>query len=213
MSKVSAILFDLGNVLFDLDIPRTWRAMEKIMDVSFEHPFAYPPTKEIMYAYECGTIDTGTFVGEIQRLCVPGTTAEQVVNAWNAMLLQMPAQRFAFLEALKKEFPLFLLSNINTLHLEYFYRHVRDQHQVRNWNTDYFQQTFYSNHLGLRKPDPAIYQHVLASIDFAPEQVLFIDDNIHNINSAAELGIQTIHLGEKEELIDHAFFKTVLKNG
>jgi len=212
-TAIKAILFDLGNVLFDLDIPRTWRAMEQIMGVTFEHPVAYPPTKELMYAYECGKIDTGIFVGELQRLSLPGTTAEQIVNAWNAMLLEMPARRFGFLKQLKKEFPLYLLSNINTLHLEFFYRHVREAHEVRNWDADFFEQTFYSNLLGLRKPDPAIYQHVLERIDVAPEQLLFVDDNQHNIASAAALGIQTIHLGEKEEVCDHPFFKTISING
>jgi len=82
-SKISAIVFDLGNVLYDLDIPKTWRALEALLAVKFEHPFAYPPTKEIMYAFETGSIDTGTFLGELQRLCIPGTTPEQITNAWN----------------------------------------------------------------------------------------------------------------------------------
>jgi len=52
-----------------------------------------------------------------------------------------------------------------------------------------------------------LYEHVLAEIKFAPEQVLFIDDNLQNIEGAKSLGIQTIHLGIEEELIDHSFFK------
>ena len=211
MKDIKAIVFDLGNVLFDLDIPLTWRALEKIMDVTFEHPFGYPPTKEIMYDYECGKIDTGTFIGVIQRLCKREITAEQIVNAWNAMLLTMPAARFEFLATMKSHFPLYLLSNINSLHLEYFYRHIRDDHGIINWDKAFFQQTFYSNLLGMRKPEKEMYEHVLAEIDYAPESVLFIDDNPHNIASAKSMGIQTILLGEKEEVMDQPFFQSFLK--
>ena len=212
-SSVSAIIFDLGNVLFDLDIPRTWRALERIMQVKFDHPFAYPPTREIMYAYERGTVDTGAFVGELQRLCPGDTPVESVVEAWNAMLLQLPPQRLPFLTALKKRMPLYLLSNINALHLEFFYRHMRDEHGVLNWDAAYFEQTFYSNYLGMRKPDTPIYEHVIDSIGLPAEQILFIDDNEHNIRGADQLGIQTIHLGVEEEVIHHSFFQAILTHG
>lgn len=210
---ISAIVFDLGNVLFDLDIPRTWRALEQLMDVQFEHPFAYPPTKEIMYAYETGDVSTGAFVGELQRLCKPETKPEQIVEAWNAMLLTLPPKRLPFLKALKQKYPLYLLSNINSLHLEFFYKHMREVHDLRNWDTTFFDQTFYSNYIGLRKPDIAVYEHVIDSINHAPESVLFIDDNAHNIKGAQSLGIQTIHLGASEEIVDHSFFKSLNVHG
>jgi len=205
-----AILFDLGNVLFDLDIPKTWRAMENILEVELEHTFNYPPTQEVMYAYEKGLVDTGTFVGEIQRLCPSDVSAEKIVDAWNAMLVTMPKERFDFLEVLKKRFPLYLLSNINSLHLEFFYRHIREDHGVLNWDNKYFKQTFYSHLLGMRKPEPEIYQHVAAEINLPMESIVFIDDNVHNIRSAAELGMQTYHLGEKEEVISVEFFQQFL---
>jgi len=209
-ANVKAVLFDLGNVLFDLDAPKTWRAMESLFEVELEHTFNYPPTKEVMYAYEKGLVDTGTFIGELQRLSKPGTTAEQVMDAWNAMLLEIPAARFDFLTKLKRHFPLYLLSNINTLHLEFFYRQVRDRHQILNWDTAYFEQTFYSHWLGVRKPEPAIYQHVSKEIGIPLESIFFIDDNEHNIKSASDLGMQTYHLGEREEVMNLSFFQKYL---
>ncbi len=210
-SATKAILFDLGNVLFDLDANRTWRAMEKLLGAEIEHTFNYPPTQELMYGFEKGIVDTGRFIGELQRLCVAGTTPEQIMNAWNAMLLEIPKKRFEFLNQLKQHFPLYLLSNINTLHLEYFYHHVRDQHQLLNWDKAFFQQTFYSHWLGMRKPDSAIYQHVALEIGLPIESILFVDDNEQNIKSAAALGMQTYHLGEREEVMELDFFQKYLK--
>jgi len=206
-ANVKAILFDLGNVLFDLDIPKTWRAMESLFGVKLEHTFNYPPTQDLMYGYEKGLVDTGTFIGELQRLSKPGTTSEQVMDAWNSMLVEMPAKRFAFLSKLKEHFPLYLLSNINTLHLEFFAQHVRDQHQILNWDTAFFQQTFYSHLLGMRKPEPAIYKHVAKEIGLPMEAIFFIDDNENNIKAAADLGMQTYLLGEKEEVMHLSVFQ------
>ena len=52
----------------------------------------------------------------------------------------------------------------------------------------------------MRKPFREIYQLTLDRFEFRPEQSLFIDDNLRNVNAAAEFGIQTIHFGKPNEL-------------
>jgi len=205
-----AIIFDLGNVLFDLDIPKTWRAMEKVLGTTFEHTFNYEPTREVMYAYERGLVDTGTFVGEIQKLAKEEVTPQQIVEAWNAMLMTMPKRRFDLLERLEDHFELYLLSNINTLHLEFFHRHLRDDHGILDWESKYFDRTFYSHHLGMRKPDSEIYEYVIDEIGHATNSLVFIDDNIHNIESAKKMDIQAFHLEEKAELLEMDIFENLI---
>ena len=51
-----------------------------------------------------------------------------------------------------------------------------------------------------RKPFREIYQLTLDRFEFRPEQSLFIDDNLRNVNAAAEIGIQTIHFEKPNEL-------------
>ena len=51
-----------------------------------------------------------------------------------------------------------------------------------------------------RKPFREIYQLTLDRFRFRPEQSLFIDDNLRNVNAAAEIGIQAIHFGKPNEL-------------
>lgn len=48
---------------------------------------------------------------------------------------------------------------------------------------------FFSCEMGLRKPEPAIYEKVLHELECQPETVLFIDDRPENIEAAAALGI------------------------
>ena len=57
----------------------------------------------------------------------------------------------------------------------------------------------------LIKPDPAIYELAISRFDLIPQETLFIDDRIDNIEAAQKLNFQTIHLTDPsliQELID-----------
>lgn len=63
----------------------------------------------------------------------------------------------------------------------------------RDFN-DCFVKAYYSHEMGLRKPAAESYQFILEEQKLNPEETLFIDDTIKNIEAAQELGFQTIHL-------------------
>ena len=57
----------------------------------------------------------------------------------------------------------------------------------------------------LIKPDPAIYELAISRFDLIPEETLFIDDRLDNIEAAQKLKFQTIHLTDPsliQELIE-----------
>ena len=57
----------------------------------------------------------------------------------------------------------------------------------------------------LIKPDPAIYELAISRFDLMPQETLFIDDRLDNIEAAQKLNFQTIHLTNPsliQELID-----------
>ena len=51
-----------------------------------------------------------------------------------------------------------------------------------------------------RKPFPEIYQLILSRFNLKAEESLFIDDNLRNIEAARELGIQSIHFENPDQL-------------
>ncbi|WP_375426269.1 HAD family hydrolase [uncultured Friedmanniella sp.] len=53
-----------------------------------------------------------------------------------------------------------------------------------------FEAQFYSCEMGLAKPDPAYFHHVLDALGLQPEEALFMDDTEANVQSAAQLGIR-----------------------
>jgi epoxide hydrolase-like predicted phosphatase len=67
-----------------------------------------------------------------------------------------------------------------------------------------------SAYVGLRKPDPAIFRLTLDQLGVAPQQAVFLDDELRNVDSARELGIHTVQfvtpdtsLAELEALLGH----------
>jgi len=58
----------------------------------------------------------------------------------------------------------------------------------------------WSFQLGIAKPDPEIYRHTLAKLGTRPEETLFIDDKLENIEAARALGMKAIQFFSVEEL-------------
>jgi putative hydrolase of the HAD superfamily len=69
--------------------------------------------------------------------------------------------------------------------------------------------------VGMRKPDPRIYEHTCALLDVEPTVAVFLDDNADNIDAAAGLGLETVHFGadpvvslaELDEILDRRGIK------
>ena len=61
-----------------------------------------------------------------------------------------------------------------------------------------FHQVIESSKVGLRKPDPAIYQMMCQALDVAPAQAVFLDDLGINLKPARALGMQTIKVGDPD---------------
>jgi epoxide hydrolase-like predicted phosphatase len=59
--------------------------------------------------------------------------------------------------------------------------------------TDAFDEIVISGVVGVQKPDPAIYRIVLDRLDLTPEETVFVDDFVQNIQAAEQLGMHTLH--------------------
>ena len=87
-----------------------------------------------------------------------------------------------------------ILSNMGDSVLENIKREFR-------WIDD-FDVLVWSFQLRLAKPDPAIYRHVLKELDTLPEETLFIDDKLINVEAAQALGMKALEFTTVERLRD-----------
>ena len=199
---IKNIIFDFGGVLLDLDIQRSYDALGKITGQSYTLESLPPAFKERVVAYETGKINTESFIWFWQNICHPNVPqGDEIIRAWNAMLLGWQPEKFDFLDSLRKHYRIFLLSNTNALHLEWVKRDLKNNHGITNFESRFFDHAYYSHEMGLHKPDAAIYTAVLQDAGLEPSETLFIDDNVSNVQSAASIGIHVYHHDPKKNLI------------
>lgn len=91
------------------------------------------------------------------------------------LLLEQLAQR---------GYPMHVLSNYPV-----WYRWIEERLRVSR----YVPWTFVSCHLGLRKPDPAIFRRVARELSRSPAECLLIDDRARNCEAARAEGMPAIH--------------------
>ena len=189
-------VFDLGGVLINLDVKRCFIAFEKLMgeenmrvmlgmDRNGEGVKAVSvASKQLMADFERGLISPDEFIEEVLRYCYPGTTRDMVLEAWMAMLDDLPEERLQFVDSLRtKGCKVYLLSNGNDLHFDFINRKYHlDTH---------FDGFFLSQKMHMAKPEPQIFNAVQQAIGY-PESVVFIDDILVNRQAAEQtVGWQT----------------------
>ncbi len=202
MTDKKILLFDMGGVLINIDYHRTIKAFEALGINNFEEMYSQANQSGLFDAYEMGEISTFQFVNGLLDVLPKGCNANQVVHAWNAMLLDFPLARLNFLENLSKTHTLYMLSNTNELHVEKALRIVKEVTEKPLAN--YFTKIFWSHELGDRKPHGSAFEKVLSEINAKAEDVLFVDDSIQHVEGARSVGIESVHL--KEEIMTHPSF-------
>jgi putative hydrolase of the HAD superfamily len=204
LSDVSNIIFDLGGVIINLDIKQTETAFLNLVPTAEREE-----KKDILYAseifpeYERGNVDDETFVKEVSGILGNGVSKQAVIDAWNAMLLDIPAERLNLVHNLKAlDKRVFVLSNTNQIHLDAFNIILEQAH---GWSDldEIFHKAYYSHRMGARKPEPLIFQQVLDEQNMSPSKTLFIDDNPQNVAAAGALGLQTLHIVPPDHLLNH----------
>jgi len=200
--KIKNIVFDFGGVLLDLDYTKTHDAMSKLLGFEFMPATFAPETTKFLNEYEIGKINTETFIWNLQRLAkkeVP--IGQDVIKAWNAMLLGWQPAKFDFLLSLRKKYKTYLLSNTNELHLTWVLNDLKKHHNIVDFDTTYFEKTYYSHLIGMRKPDSEIFEFVTQDAGLDPAETLFIDDLEVNTLAAKVTGWKVYQHDPKDDLI------------
>lgn len=197
MSKfpVRNLLFDLGNVLIDIDIPGAHTRIRQL----FREDASKEVIDQALLKYECGKISTEIFINALLSQSQRHVQALDIIEAWNSMLIGMPASRIDMLYQLKPHFPLYVLSNTNALHIEWVHRYMKREHGLHRFE-DLFTTTYYSHLVRDRKPNASIFEFITADAGIVPEQTLFLDDLPENIETAESIGFQTCLVRPGEEV-------------
>ena len=188
---IKNIIFDLGQVLLDLDKKKCLDAFSEAGFTTAGELLEQNKRNQLFGAYECGDITSAEFRNAVRSMCTTAYSDNEIDAIWNAMLVAIPIEKLHFLIELRKRYKVCLLSNTNEIHWDYIVAHFFEQQSIKPETC--FDYIFLSYKMKEKKPNSAIYQKALETGNMKPEETLFIDDIKENCQAAAALGIQTIH--------------------
>jgi 2-haloacid dehalogenase len=189
MSRIEAVIFDIGNVLFHWD-------PEGFYDRTIGPERRSRLFAEVDLNGMNARIDMGESFSELVEETAQANPAwAPEVRMWRDDWIRMAQPEIplsvALLRALKaRGVPVFALSNFGVESFDVAVAHYP-------W-LDAFDRRYISGHLRVMKPDPEIYRIVETDCGIAPGALLFADDRSDNVAAAEARGWQA-HLFQGPE--------------
>lgn len=206
MQNIKNIIFDYGNVIFNIDFTKVAEAWKRLGINNADKFYGHREQDPVFNLLERGEISVEDFRDKIRELSgKPDLTDEQIDDAWNKIFLDIPQGNHELLKKVKAKYRTFLLSNINAIHYDYVHSYLQKEFGMAN-NDELFEKVYYSHLVGKRKPDAEIFEQVLAENNLNPTETLFIDDSPQHLETAQKLGMQTYLMTAPDNI--QQFFKT-----
>ena len=190
---IKTIFFDIGGVLIDIHPERTYQYLSDSADVEVsmvKESFPWDAHDQ----YERGIMNNEdwfiTYKESLPQPCC--LKRSDFWNAWK-LLLGEEKNTVNILEALNKQYSIWLLSNTNP-------KHIQDEIEKRYLFPSLVNGAVYSFDVGVRKPEKEIYEIAMQRANANPQDCLFIDDLLENIQAAKQIGIEGIHFISSEQL-------------
>ncbi|MGM0498199.1 MAG: HAD family hydrolase [Bacteroidota bacterium] len=202
LEHIKNLIFDLGGVILNIAPEKTVQKMKQLGIENFEQLYSQLKQNETFDLLEKGEISENQFVEEILKHVSEPIEKEDIIDAWNELLLDFPREHIELLDQLNKStrFRTFLLSNTNSIHKKEYNQDLFNRFSKRL--EDLFEKAYFSHEIAMRKPDAEIFQHVLDREKLEPSETLFIDDSLENIAAASSLGLETYQIKDGISITD-----------
>lgn len=195
MENIKNLIFDLGNVILNIDTKLSEKAFAQYGMNDFEKLYTLASQNELFDRLEVGSITENEFYDEFRRVTGCKLDNKTLEQCWDALIMDFPAARIEMLKHLKAEgkYRTFILSNTNIIHYRFYTALLKRTHGVDGLES-LVEHAYFSHEIGLKKPNRDIFDYVVTNSHIKPEESIFIDDNEVNIKAANAWGFNTIFL-------------------
>ena len=193
MKELKAVIWDLGGVLID------WNP-----NYVYEHYFESPEKLKYFFDNVCTSDwneeqDAGRLISvATEELIKKHPEWEKAIRdyygRWTEMLRGPIEGTVEIFDELRKnhELKFYALTNWSAETFPYALEHYEFLH--------WFDGRVVSGEEKMRKPATEFYKLLLNRYNLHSSEVIFIDDNLRNVNAARELGIRSIHFHSPAQL-------------
>lgn len=207
---IENIIFDFGGVIYDIDHKKTKKAFSNLGIKNFEELYGHTIQTRLFEDFEIGKISPKIFRDTIRKYLPKNTSDQEIDAAWNALLIGFKPERLDLLEKIGRQYRIFLLSNTNQIHYQYYMGELKTLDYHKKF-TAFFEKLYFSHQIGMRKPDAEIFDYVIQDSQIKAEETIFIDDYDLNISAANRARLNSILLESKQEICDLFTFEGHLK--
>lgn len=190
-------IFDLGNVIVDIDFNRVlgdWSDYSRVPLASLQKNFVMG---DAFRRHERGQMSDEDFAAAICEEMNMALSFEQFAAGWQAVFVALRPEVIALMGQLRERgHRVVVLSNTNRLHTNFWPGEYPQIAQAAD-------KIYLSQEMGMRKPDAEIYQQLLETEGFSADRAIFFDDNADNIKGAQQAGIASILVTGRETLPDY----------
>lgn len=198
--QVKNIIFDFGGIFINIDYKKTENEFIQAGVSHFAALYNQHRASSLFEDLETGRLSDVAFYETFRKVSGVALNDETIKAAWNAMLGDFKVAEIEWLQAVKKQYNIYLYSNTNQIHHNHFAPAFEEQFGYRF--DDIFIKAWYSHEVGLRKPYATSFTTLLQKEHLVPQETLFIDDTLVNVEGAREAGLQAIHLELPQSVID-----------
>ncbi|WP_075350773.1 HAD family hydrolase [Algoriphagus marinus] len=200
------LIFDLGNVIIDIDYRGSINRIKQELPESIHSKVDTFYLTDFHKEYEKGRINSSQFRDEVRSYFGVDWEDQKVDFLWNSLLGKIPEERLKLVKKLRENFQVGVLSNTNLIHILGVNEILKADHGLDNFDP-IFDWVFLSHEMGLSKPSQEIYEKMVNELHTTADRVIFFDDLVANVNGAREVGIQAVHVTGPQVIFD--YFKDV----
>lgn len=199
-NKIKAIIFDMGGVLVQLD-GNLWKDNLKKMGIDFSEGFQDKEIQKVVTAYGAGKITTKEFLSLIPRGF--DSTFDKFESIWNSLIVSISDDAIKYIKNLRKKgYRIYLLSDTNEIHMKFI-----EELYKRVYFNEIFYELFDECYISfltnnLKSVGDEAWLQIIREQGFKPEECLFIDDLLENVNKAKNLGFNIFHYSVGSKMSD-----------
>ncbi len=189
MPEPAWLVFDLGGVLFDFDGAA---GVSELTGMSATAAHDALVGSAAVRALETGEIDAPAFGQRFaDELGLP-LSAGEMVEIWASWEAGPKPGAVELLAGLRQRIPVACLTNNNAIHWHRL--------STRYDADSLFDRCYLSHEIGLHKPDPRIFHHVVVDLAARPAEIVYFDDRDDIVESAAACGLNAHQVAGPDDI-------------